>query len=284
VPNRHLEIAEIGANFLCPKPIGGELPMWKTPAPVLWLAALPLLGCAGNYTAPQAAAVTPTPVAATAPYYYAAAAPQVYTAGPAAPAAILVFLPGADVVASDPALWEAQGFDVVMPQPTDIYRLVADQEAAMARLIASAEATANAPIWLVGPSQVIETAIPQAGDRVSGIIVTSAGSPTFSCSESFSYYNSGTGAPPQVKVSRSGNCGPAGMPAITERQPSAVAPAPAPRSNASPLIETRSKGLPQAAPQRHQPRIIEASAAGKNLPPAAQVHRLAQLIKTVPPS
>ena len=261
--------------------------MWKTPASVICLAALPLLGCAGNYTAPRAAAVTPTPVAQTGPSYYRdyhpAAALQAYTAGPVAPAAILVFLPGADVVASDPELWEAQGFDVVMPRPADIYRMVADEDAAMARLIASAEAMANAPIWLVGPSQVIETAIPQAGGRVSGVIVTSGSAPSFSCSESFSYYDPGTGAPPQVRVSRSGNCGPAGMPAITERQPSVVAPAPAPRSNASPLIETRSRGLPQTAPQRHQPRIIEAAAAGKNLPPAAQVHRLAEIIKAMSP-
>jgi hypothetical protein len=194
-----------------------------------------------------------------------------------------VFLPGADVVAGDPALWEAQGFDVVTPQPSDIYRLVADQEAAMARLIASAEAMANAPIWLVGPSQVIETAVPQAGDRVSGVIVTSAGAPTFSCSESFSYFDPGTGAPPQVKVTRSGDCG-TGTPGITGRQPSVLQPPAAPRPNASPLIETRSRELPQVAPQRHQPRIIEASAAGKNLPPAAQVRRLAQLIKAAPPS
>jgi hypothetical protein len=251
--------------------------MWKAPASVLCLAALPLLGCAGNYPAPQAAAVTSAPVAASAPYYYAPAAPEVYTAGPAAPAAILIFLSGANTaVASEPALWEAQGFDVVMPQPADLYRLAADQEAAMARLIASAEAMANAPIWLVGPSQAIETAIPETGGRVSGLIVTSETTPTFSCSESFSYYNPGTGAPPQVKVTGSGNCGAAGMPSITGREPSVVAPAPAPRSNAPPLIETRSKMLPQT-------RIIEASAAGKNLPPAAQVRRLAQMIKSAPP-
>ena len=237
--------------------------MWKVPASVLCLTALPLLGCAGNYTAPQAAAVTPTPVAGMAPYYYPSAAPEVYATGATAPAAILVFLPGADVVASDPALWAAQGFDVVTPRPADIYRLVADKQAAMTRLIASAEAMANAPIWLVGPSQVIETASPQTDGRVSGFIVTSEMAPTYSCSESFSYYDPGTGAPPQVKVSRSGNCGP-GMPGITERQPSVVQP---PR-----------------APPPNQPRIIEASAAGKNLPPATQVRRLAEIIKAVPTS
>jgi hypothetical protein len=276
-PDGDQKIAEIARNLFHRKPIGGELSMWKIPASILCLAALPLVGCAGNYTAPQVAAVTPAPVAADAPYYYAPAAAGVYATGPAAPAAILVFLPGAGVVASDPALWEAQGFDVVMPQQADLYRLAADEAAAMARLIASAEAMANAPVWLVGPSQVIETALPQTGGV--GFIVTSGSWPTFSCSESFSYYNPGTGAPPQVRVTRSGDCG-AGIPA-TAGQPPVLQPAPAPQPHQPPLIETRSHGLPQIAPR---PRIIEASADGKNLPPATKVHRLAEMIKAVPQS
>ena len=233
--------------------------MWKAPASILCLAALPLFGCAGGYTAPQAVAVSPTPVTEGTPHY--AAAPRAYANGPSAPAAILVFLPGADVLAREPALWEAQGFDVVVPPAADIYRLVADQEAAMARLIASAEATANAPIWLVGPSQVIEAAIPRAGGRISGVIMTS--SPTYSCSESISYFDPGTGAPPKMEVKRSGNCGP-GFPEASGRQPSVV-PAP-------------------ATPKPNAPRIIEASAAPKNLPPAARVQRLARLIKEAPAS
>jgi hypothetical protein len=277
VPGGDQKIVEIAGNLLHRKPIGGELSMWKIPASILCLAALPLVGCAGNYAAPQAAAVTPAPVAADAPYYYAPAA-GVYATGPAAPAAIMVFLPGAGVVAGDPALWEAQGFDVVMPQQADAYQLVADEAAAMARLIASAEAMANAPVWLVGPSRAIETALPQTGG-VSGVIVTSGSSPTFSCSESFSYYNPGTGAPPQVEVTRSGDCG-TGMPATTG-QPPVLQPAPVPQPHTSPLIETRSHGLPQAAPRPH---IIEAAAAGKNLPPAMQVRRLAEMIKAVPQS
>lgn len=243
--------------------------MRKIPAPVLCLAALPLLGCAADYTAQQAAAVTPPPIADTAPYYqetapyYPAAAPHVYSPGPAAPVAVLVFLPGADTgVASEPALWEAQGFDVVMPRPADLYRLVANQQAAMARLIASAEAMANAPIWLVGPSPVIETAIPETGGRVSGVIVTSERTPTFSCSESFSYFNPGTGAPPEVRVAKSGDCG-TGMPQMMGTEPSVV--------------------QPPAVPRRNQPRIIEAFAAGKHLPPGAQISRLAHLIKAAPP-
>jgi hypothetical protein len=108
---------------------------------------------------------------------------------------------------------------------------------------------------------VIETALPQTGG-VSGVIVTSGSSPTFSCSESFSYYNPSTGAPPQVEVTRSGDCG-ADMPAPIG-QPPVLQPVPAPRP--------------------HQPRIIDASAGGKNLSPATQVRRLAQLIKAAPPS
>ena len=284
--------------------------MWKQRTVTLcgFVAVLPLVfGCSTGVSAPPQAyapaatfqapqAYPPTEAYAPAPAYtpsavYAAPSPagaappdsggvQVYAVGPAAPAAILVFLPGAGSVASEPALWEAQGFDVVTPQPGDLYRLVADEETAMARLIASAEAMANAPIWLVGPSQMIESAIPQTGGRVSGVVVTSGSAPTFSCSASFSYYDPGTGAPPQVKVARSGNCGPAGMSNITGGEPSVVTPAPAARPHAPPLIETRSNGLPHAAPR---PRIIEAAVAGKNLPHAAQVRRLAQLIKTIPP-
>jgi hypothetical protein len=245
--------------------IRGNSPMWKIPVSVLCLAALPLLGCAGDYTARQTAAV-PAAVNSGPGYYQAAAyqtaAPRAHATGPAAPAAVLVFLPGAGAVASEPALWEAEGFDVVMP-PADIYRLVADQEAAMARLIASAQALADAPIWVVGPSPAIEAAMPEFGRGISGLIVTSASSPTVSCSESFSYYDPGTGAPPQVQVKRSGNCGP-GLPTIAPRQPSVVQPPPGPHQN--------------------RPPIIEASAGPKNLPPAAQVRHLAQLIKSMPPS
>lgn len=251
--------------------------MWKVPAPVLCLTTLPLLGCAGNYAASPAAAVPPSRPVASTPYSYAAA-PRVYTAGPAAPAAILVFLPGADVVASDPTLWEAQGFDVVMP-PADFYRLGANEQAAMTRLLAAARAMTEVPIWLVGPSQTIEAAIPQLGG-ISGVVVTAGGAPTVTCSESFSYYDPGTGALPQVQVGRSGNCGP-GFPGGSGGQSTIVQPPQAPRHNASPLIEASGKAQRRVAPWT---RIIEASAVGKNLPPAAQVRRLAELIKGVPSS
>ena len=228
--------------------------MWKTPVPVLWLAALPLIGCAGNIAVPPQAAVTPSTVTNTAPYY---PAPHVYTAGPSAPAAVLVLLPGEDGLARDPALWEAQGFDVVTP-PADIYRLVADQQAALARLVASAEALANAPVWLVGPSRTIEATIPQVGG-ISGVVMTSLGSNTRSCSESFSYFDPGTGAPPKVEVAKTGDCGP-GMPDLGGQQPSAA----------------------PAVPRPNAPRLTEASAIPKNVSPTARVQRLAELIKESP--
>jgi hypothetical protein len=95
------------------------------------VAALPLIGCAGDgTTAQQAIAATPAAGVDISTYYRGG--PRVYAASPAAPSAILVLLPaiGAagseDALTRDPALWAAQGFDVVMPQPEEIYRLVSD--------------------------------------------------------------------------------------------------------------------------------------------------------------
>jgi hypothetical protein len=239
--------------------------MWKAPASVLCgcLAALPLIGCAGDVTTPRAAALTRAAIAEPAPYY--TPAPHVYIAGPVAPPAVLVLWPSDDNLARDPELWTAQGFDVVMPQPADIYRLAADQQAALAQLIASAHALANAPVWVVGPGPVIDAALaaPQFGrGTVSGVVMTSVASGPVSCSESFFYSDSGTGAPPKVEFKRSGDCG-TDASAITGRQPT-VLPAP-------------------AATRPNQPRLIEASAVGKNLPPAAKVRHLAELIKSAPP-
>jgi hypothetical protein len=235
--------------------------MWKAPAFVICAClAAPLIGCAGNVgTSAQTPAVTPAAIAEPAPDYVPA--PRVYAMGPAAPAAVLVLWPGDDTLARDPTLWTAQGFDVVMPQPADLYRLVADQQASLARLVASAHALADAPIWIVGPGPMIDAALAasQFGRGVSGVVMTSVASGTQSCSESFFYSDPGTGAPPKVEVERSGDCG-TGTPAVTGRQPSAL-PAPGP----------------------NQPRLIEASAVGKNLPPAAKVRHLAELIKSTPP-
>jgi hypothetical protein len=205
----------------------------------------------------------PAAIAERGPSY--APAPRVYAVGPSAPAAVLVLWPGDDTLPSDPTLWTAQGFDVVMPPPADIYRLVADQQAALTQLVASANALANAPIWVVGPGPVIDAALaaPQFGRGVSGVVMTSVASGVGSCSESLFYSDPGTGAPPKVEVRRSGDCG-TSMPEITRRQPSVV-PAP-------------------SAPRPNQPRLVEASAAGKSLAPAAKVRHLAELIKSAPPS
>ena len=238
--------------------------MWKTPALALCgcLAALPLIGCAGNLDNSGQAALA-TPAAPAEPVAFYSPAPRVYAIGPAAPAAVVVLWPAGDVLARDPALWTAQGFDVVMPETTEIYRMAANQEASLARLVASAHALANAPIWVVGPGPFIDAALaaPQLGRGVSGMVMTSVTSGSGSCSESVFYSDPGTGAPPKVQVRRSGDCG-ASAPAIGGRQPS-VLPAPSP-----------------ATPNR--PRIIEASAIGKHLPPAAKVRDLADLIKAAP--
>ncbi len=240
--------------------------MWKVPASILCgcLAALPLIGCAGDVATPQATAVAPAAIAEPAEYY--APAPRVYTVGPASPAAVLVLWPGDDSLPRDPALWTAQGIDVLMPQPADIYRLAADQQAALARLVASAHALADAPIWVVGPGRVINAALaaPQFGRGISGVVMTSVASGAASCNESFFYSEPGAGAPPKIWVSQSGDCG-TGTPAIGGRQPS-VLPVP-----------------PATATRPNRPRLIEASAAGKNLPPAAKVRHLAELIKSAPP-
>jgi len=152
-----------------------------------------------------------------------------------------------------------------MPQPADLYRLVADQQAALVPLVASARALANAPIWVVGPGPVIDAtlAAPQLGRGVSGLVTTSVTSDAGSCSESFFYFDPGTGAPPKVETRRSGDCG-TGTPAITGRRPSAL-PAP-------------------SMPRPTRPRPIEVSAAGKHLSPAAKARYLAELIKSTPPS
>lgn len=246
--------------------------MWKAPVSVLCgcLAALPLIGCAGDAGAPSAAAITPAPIAEAAPYH--AASSKVYPAGGVTPAAVLVFLPSVgpvrdgEIIARDPSLWAAQGFDVVMPQPADIYQMVAGQQA-LSQLVASAHALANAPVWLVGPTPAIDAALATAPgpghSAISGVVVTSVMSNAGSCSESLYYANPGNGAAPTVKVKRSPGCA-ATPPAATEHYPSGLPSVPGVRPGA--------------------PRIIEASAVPSKLPPDAQVRRLAELIKAAPSS
>jgi hypothetical protein len=65
-----------------------------------------------------------------------------------------------------------------MPRPADSNRQAADQQAALAQLVASAHALAAAPVWVVGPGPVIDAAVaaPRLGrGGVSGVVMTSVG-------------------------------------------------------------------------------------------------------------
>jgi hypothetical protein len=207
--------------------------------------------------------VLPAPIA-TADY---SASPCLDPTGAAAPAAILVVLPGAGAFGSDPAQWASQGFGVVTPSPSALYQLAAKQQAALAQMTASARQLAGAPIWLIGPSEEIEAALaaPLGSEQVSGAVETSSNRPAGTCSESFSYFDPGTGAKPQVKFSKSGNCPPGS--GLQIGGPTIASAAPAVRPNA--------------------PRVIEASAAPDTASPAARreaIARLAELIKAAPSS
>jgi hypothetical protein len=232
------------------------------------LGVLPLIGCAADVSAMRAPPAPVPLVAAEAPM------PRVYAADRSAPAAILVVLPGAGVFGADPALWASQGFDLVTPPP-EFLQFAADREAALAQLVASARALADAPVWLVGPNPAVEAALAAPGGGVSGVVVTSAGAGTGSCTESFSYFDPGTGAPPKVSFKKSGDACPSG-PMSVGTMPGAVF------DNGGPIV------VPPPAPaaKPRQPRIIEAS-----LPPAklssparkAYVEQLADLIRQAPP-
>ena len=238
--------------------------MWNLRATSLFccLATLPLIGCAGG---PSTAWQPGTP----APFAKGGDAARVYALGPSAPAAILVVLPGAGAFGDDPALWAAQGFDVVTPSAPELLQLAADREAALARLISSAHALADAPVWLLGGGPAIDAAIaspPLGGGAVSGVVVTSLSSGAATCSRSVTYSYPGNGAKPKVTVETSGNaCGPDANAGLAN-QPPAASPS------------------PPSQPRR--PKIIEASARGDAPLPArrAAVEHVAALIKTAPSS
>ncbi len=225
------------------------------------LAALPLIGCANGLGPQSQAYPTTAPVAAPS-------GERVYAVGPSGPAAILVMLPGpSDVLTADPALWAAQGFDVVTPPPGEMYQLAADREAAFDRLIAQAQTMADAPIWLVGPNPAIEFAMasmPRSGPgEVSGVVVTSMASGAGMCRERMIYSYSGNGAPPKVSVGKSGDC-PAGSPfgSVGGGSNPAIAP-------------------PTPAVHPNAPRVIEA-AAPIDRGSRTAVQQVAELIKSAP--
>jgi hypothetical protein len=240
--------------------------MWKLFGPIVGccLAAMPLLGCVGGYIAMPPQAGSPTAYVASAP-----PEPAVSTTRAGAPAAVLVFLPGAvefgDVTARDPGLWAAQGFDVVTPRPLWTDRVIADQQAAVARLLASAQALADAPIWLVGPSPTIGDVMPQlAPGQVSGVVVTSLTSNAGSCTTTMYYSNAGAGTEPKAVVKTSGDaCGTSPSLGI-HQAPVEAAPVPQVKPNA--------------------PRLIEASIPTEKPAQKAFLQRLADEIKASPTS
>jgi hypothetical protein len=255
--------------------------MWKQRTVSLCggCALLPLLiGCSAGVGPSQAygPATGYAPPAGPQAYLrsqaYAAPVPfageRIYAAVPTAPAAIVVLLPGpGPSLAANPQLWTARGFDVVAPLPSEIYRVMSDQQAATARLVAAGQHLADAPIWLVGPNQTIEAAMaslpPGDGGGISGVVVTSTTSGAQTCSEQMTYSYSGNGAPPQISVEKMGNACPSGEPTGAG---TAIAPAPPP------------------AP--HAPRLLEASIPNPASSPAAQgaaVQQIAAAIKAAPP-
>jgi len=212
-------------------------------------AVAPLLGCAGGYTAMLPQAGPPSAgIAATIPEQ------GIYTARATMPAAVLVFVPGTvelgGTAIGDPPLWAAQGLDVVMPRPAWTDPMVADQQAAVERLLASAQTLADAPVWLVGPRAAIEAVLPQLGPgQISGVVVTSVTSGAGSCNRTMYYSSPGNGTEPKVMVKTSGDaCGASrffGAPRAPQA-PTGVVPAPQIKPGAPRLIETSIPADPTA--------------------------------------
>jgi hypothetical protein len=194
---------------------------------------------------------------------------RVYATDTAAPAAILVFVPatdaigGGDLLTGDPAFWAAQGFDVVMPTT----RLVADREAALDRLLASARALADAPIWLVGPGSANEAAMPRlAPGRASGVLVTSVTSTAGSCSRTVFYSNPGGGAEPRVTAKTSGDACGTPPPIGARPAPSGVLPVPHVQPAVPRILET---SIPDHTSPSAQQRLIRHVAEEIKGPPSS---------------
>jgi len=140
-------------------------------------------------------------------------------------------------LARDPTLWAAQGFDVVMPQPAEIYRSIVDQQATLARLFAAAHPTDLAGRCGSGLLMPALAAPPQPGrGRIYGVVITSVTSPSGSCSESVLYSDTGTGAGPKVDVSKSATARQV-RPSSTGRQPSVLPASPPARPGSPRIIE-----------------------------------------------
>lgn len=240
--------------------------MWKSRAATLGciLAAAPLLGCTGSVTTASQPVSLPSPVSAQYP-----APPRVYRASRPVPAAVLVVLPGAGTFGDEPAFLANDGLDVVTPPAAAFYRLAAEHQQALAQMIAAAQRLAAAPVWVMGPPPEVDAALAAPGvEQISGVIESVSVGSSRTCSEGFSYFDPGTGARPQVKVRKSGNCTPGAAFSI-----------------GGPTIAPALSMTPRLRP--NAPRVIDASAASGLVSSAAQraaVERLAELIEAVPPS
>jgi hypothetical protein len=152
-----------------------------------------------------------------------------------------------------------------MPRLLWTDRFVADRQAAVERLLASAQAMADAPIWLVGPSPTIEDVMPQLGPgQVSGVVVTSVTSSAGSCTRTMYYSNAGGGAEPKAVVKTSGDACGTSLSFGIRQAPAGAVP------------------VPQVKPSA--PRLIEASIATEKPAQKAFVQRLADEIKAPQPA
>jgi hypothetical protein len=177
--------------------------MWRTRCSML--SSLIGLALVAGFAAPAAAANAPMPVYAVPP-----------------PETILVILPGAAppqwVVAPDSVL--PPGVDLAAAMPPAMARLIADQEADLARLAAAAETLAAAP------DRALQTALaemPRLGPgEASGVVMTTVTTGRGSCSETVTYSYPGNGAVPRVAVRKAGNACPAGSPFIAGTEPGVI--------------------------------------------------------------
>jgi len=191
--------------------------------------------CAG-LAAPAAAAGAATPV-------YAVPAPP----------PILVVLPQW-VMAPGPAFFPSD--DVAAMMPAAMARLIAEQEADLARLTAAAESLAAMS------DRALQTALTEAPSfgpgQASGIVTTAIISNRGSCSETVTYSYPGNGAAPRVAVRKAGNACPAGMPYAIGTAPSMI---PTVRPQSPRLLEASappdrvipSGPLPQTVPVSYPP-------------------------------
>lgn len=208
------------------------------------LAALPLVACAGPASVARQDQPSANVADTTLPR---GGAERVAYTGPAAPAAVLVFLPEtAPGMAArtdgfgdvPPTLWADQGLGVVAPRITDVLATDdRDMDLALHRMLAYARSMADAPIWLVGADPEIQSALaslPPGRGQISGVVVTSVSTPAGTCSETVVYSSPGKGAVPVVQVRSSGNAcegvKPGMRPPVFEQVPEPWAPSRSPHT------------------------------------------------------